>query len=295
MTLSKTATLAQYLAPGSKVDWGDIIPACEISNPSPYLQANSYFFGHPRWAKNYFEASHRDDAFKARWLAAAGSWDNKIVVEIGCGPGNVYATLGGSPRLLIGVDVSRGALEMARQVGYTPLLADAHNLPFISGFADIVAANAVVHHCDDMPKVLAEAARLVRPGGVLITDMDPQFTARNLKGLSLLLWNARTPVYERISRNYYLSRQERIERLATETHNGPGDGVIPKLYYETLEPLGFTVKLYFHNETIGAEALQGNYGRSHWRMRLLQRLSGINPDSAEAALSVLCIAKRNEV
>ncbi len=28
-------------------------------------------------------------------------------VDIGCGPGNLYATLGGSPKLLIGVDISR--------------------------------------------------------------------------------------------------------------------------------------------------------------------------------------------
>lgn len=46
------------------------------------------------------------------------SWDNKIVVDIDCGPGKLYASIKGSQRVLIGVDVSRGALEMAQKIGY---------------------------------------------------------------------------------------------------------------------------------------------------------------------------------
>jgi len=92
-----------------------------------------------------------------------GSWDGKIVVDVCCGPGNLFASLGGSPRLVIGIDISKGGLQMAKQLGYIPILADAQHLPLASGFADIVTLNAALHHCDDMAKVLAEAARLVRP------------------------------------------------------------------------------------------------------------------------------------
>jgi ubiquinone/menaquinone biosynthesis C-methylase UbiE len=38
--------------------------------------------------------------------------------------------------MLIGVDISRNSLKMAQEVGYAPILADAHDLPFIDGFAD---------------------------------------------------------------------------------------------------------------------------------------------------------------
>ena len=41
---------------------------------------------------------------------------------------NLYATIGGTPQILIGV-ISQGALDRAMQLGYTPLLADAHDLP----------------------------------------------------------------------------------------------------------------------------------------------------------------------
>jgi ubiquinone/menaquinone biosynthesis C-methylase UbiE len=77
---------------------------------------------------------------------------------------------------------------MAEKIGYTPLLADAQNLPFISGFADIVAVNATLHHCDDMSKALVESARLVRTGGFLVIDHDPQLTAWDYKGLAMFFY-----------------------------------------------------------------------------------------------------------
>jgi SAM-dependent methyltransferase len=245
MLTGSPSILTQYLASDCNLNLSQgTIPTCKIPNHSPAIQANSYYFGHSEWAKNYFEACHRDDKFKARWRSAIGSWDNKVVVDIGCGPGNLYASLGGSPQVLIGVDVSYGALEMAQRIGYTPLLADAHHLPFIAGFADVVALNATLHHCDDMAQVLAQAARLVRPGGILVTDHDPQRTAWDYKGIALFLWQMRLPWYRLIKRGGHASAEEQKWSLAGEVHHKPGDGMTPDLYYQTLEPLGFTVKLY---------------------------------------------------
>lgn len=288
--------LNEYFPLENNIDrWNEGILICKIPNLTPGIQANSHYFGHPEWAKNYFTACHRDEKFIALWQAVISSWHGKIVVDIGCGPGNVYASLKescGEPELLIGVDVSYGALKMSQQLGYTPVLADAQNLPFISGFADIVIANACLHHCDDMAKTLGEAARLVRPGGFLITDHDPQRTAYQLRGLGGLLWNARLPIYRKIKRGGHSTNEEQFWGLRSEIHHKPGDGVTPKLYYQILEPLGFTVRLYPHNHTVGAEVLQGNYGRSSWKCRLAQILSGINPELPEAALSLMCVATR---
>lgn len=293
MAIHQSLDLSQYFIAGSNVRWCESgIPTVHIPDSSSALQANSYYFGHPEWAKGYFDACHRDEAFKARWRAATGSWDGKIVVDVGCGPGNVYASLGGCPRFLIGVDVSRGALEMAREIGYTPLLADAQALPLASGFADLVVVNATLHHCDDMAQALAEAARLVRPGGLLVSDHDPQRTAWNFKGIALLLWRARLPLYRLIKRGGHASVEEQTCALATEAHHRPGDGMTRQFYHQILEPLGFSVKLYPHNHTVGTEVFQGQLGQSSRKYRLGQRLSGINPDAPEAALSLMCVARR---
>jgi SAM-dependent methyltransferase len=293
MNIPAQSLLETYLVSDRSVKFIEDIATTSIPD-TPEIQANSYYFSHPVWAKTYFDACHRDAAFKQRWDAAAGSWDNKIVVDIGCGPGNLYANLSGTPKLLIGVDVARGALEMAQQIGYTPLLADAHNLPLISGFADIVAVNATLHHCQDMPKVLAEAARLVRPGGILVVDHDPQLSAWNYKGLGMLLYKLRLGfIYRFFLRDLYIPDEERKYALATEVHHHPGSGVMPALFEGVLKPMGFTVKLYPHNNNIGSDALSGVIGDPpHWRYRAGQYLSGINPYSPEAALSLMCVAVR---
>ncbi len=288
------STLELYLSPDASIFLNeDDLPATDIPNLSPSMKANSYFFGHPIWGKEYFETSHRHDIFRDRWQAATGSWDGKVVLDIGCGPGNLYATVGGSPEILIGVDISPGALKMAEQAGYIPLLADAQHLPLADACVDLVVANATIHHCDDMAKVLAEAARVLKPGGLLVTDKDAQSTALALNGLGLFLREIRFFFYRIIRSEYYLSPEYRNARQATETHNQkPGDGITPEVYYQTLEPLGFEVKIFPHNHDLGIEVLEGKIGRMSWKRRLAQRLSGIDPDTPESAQSIMCIATR---
>ncbi|WP_017324032.1 class I SAM-dependent methyltransferase [Synechococcus sp. PCC 7336] len=285
--------LAQYLQPWDRcITRASGIAKYPIANPSPALLANRYYFSRPEWAREYFEACHRNETFEARWRAALGSWDGKVVVDIGCGPGNLYATLGGKPELPIGVDVSEKTLEMAQEMGYAPLLADAHDLPLKSGFADVVALNATLHHCDNMPRVLSEAARLVRPNGLLITDCDPQQSAWNFRGLGWWLWRLRLPVYRCIQRGGHRSIEQQRWCEASEVHHRPGYGVTPSLFHQVLRPLGFDVQVVPHNHTVGVQALKGDCGRAASKYRWAQRLSGIDPDSVEAALSLMCIAKK---
>ena len=293
MQNTQFSELQQYHAADAAVDWQiEDIPQCPLNNLSSALQANIDYYENPQWVQGYFDHCHRDNYFKECWQAAMGSWDNKIVVDIGCGPGNLYATLGGSPKLLIGVDVSRTCLNMAKSIGYTPIQADAHKLPFISEFADVVAVNAALHHCDDMSAVLSEAARLVRPGGLLITDHDPQQSAWNWKGLGMALYKVRVPLYRLTSLGNFMTQEEHDAMIASETHHQPGKGVKKDFYYQILEPLGFEVKVYPHNHNLGTQVLQGNHGKADNKYRFSQWLSGIDSNSPEAALSLMCIAKR---
>lgn len=295
-SLTWKETLAPYLKDDAEVNWDNPdMPVCPVRNRTPGLEANVRYFGHPEWAPSYFKFVHRNENFRSRWSAATGPWDNKIVVDVGCGPGNVYATLQGKPKLLIGVDVSKGALDLARPVGYQTILADAQDLPFVSGFADIVVVNATLHHCDDMEKTLKEAARLVAPGGVLVTDHDPQFTAWNFRGLAKLAWNFRLTVYLWMQKGFHRSVEEQSVALASEIHHEPGRGLRPSLFEKILPPLGFDMKLCPHNHNVGESALRGDIGRSSRKYRLAQLFSGLNPNSSEAALSILCRAERRSL
>jgi SAM-dependent methyltransferase len=281
--------LEPYLKPNAGVQIFNGLAVAPIDFKNPYTRANAVYFDNHAWASGYFRACHRDDTFKDRWHSAIGSWNDKVVVDIGCGPGNLFATLGGKPKKLIGVDVSKVALGMAREIGYAPLQADAHNLPLVSECADIVALNATLHHCDEMVTVLGEAARLVRPGGVLICDHDPQLTAWDWRGLGMLLYKIRLPLYRLFQGHVW---EEQRHRMASETHHRPGHGVTPALFISILEPLNFDVKLCPHNNSSGAETFDLVMGRSKFKYRMGQILSGIDPDSTEGALSLMCIAVR---
>lgn len=311
LTTAPRSILSTYLAPNARIDTADrVLPAQlqatieldrlpailanQIDRWSPGMVANSSFFSDPEFGLKYFQLENSSKAFGRRWQAAIGNWDDKTVVDIGCGPGNLYAAVGGQPRSILGIDISHGALIHARELGYTPLLADAHDLPLRDGCADIVTLNAVLHHCDNMARVLAEAARLVKPGGLLITDEDPLARTATYRGLAWLVHAVRErfPMYWLPGRSIvYKTPYEQAWRLATEIHNSkPGDGVTPEMYRNTLEPRGFAVELYPHNHNVGDELFRGDPGKLGFKDALIQFLAG--KDAPPPPQSIACIARK---
>jgi len=281
-----------YLKPGIEIQERGNYLECPIIDPSEAIKANAYYFGNHEWAEEYLIYCHRDEAFKSRWTAAIGDWSNKVIVDIGCGPGNIFATLKGKPKLLIGIDVAPTSLELAAELGYLPVLADATNLPFKSGFADIVTLNAALHHCEDMEAVLKEAARLVKPGGLLITDHDPQRSAWNYKGIAKLLWIGRLYYYKIIGHGFHKTSDQQLWGLACEIHHKPGHGVTKEMFNSLLKPMGFNVNVFPHNHELGAEVLKGDKGKASFKYRLGNLLSGRNPNSDSSALSLMCVAEK---
>jgi SAM-dependent methyltransferase len=119
--------------------------------------------------------------------AAAGLVDpaGADVVDIGCGGGTylrAWHDLGAST--VTGVDSSRPILEEARAGhGHLPgvafQLGDAAATGLPDGCADVVFERALVHHVPDLGAVAAEAARVLRPGGILlIQDRTPEDVAQ---------------------------------------------------------------------------------------------------------------------
>lgn len=99
----------------------------------------------------------------------------KTILEMGCGSAPVsrwLQTVGAHP---VGFDLSMGMLDQARRIGertgiVVPLVqADASSFPFASASFDVVvSAFGAVAFVAEPDRVMAEAARVLRPGGQLL-------------------------------------------------------------------------------------------------------------------------------
>lgn len=103
------------------------------------------------------------------WL---GRWapDARTFLEVGSGTGGFIAALREQrPDVTArGVEPSAGAAELARARGVDVGPGTFEDLPADDASADVLLALDVLEHCADDAVALAEAARVVRPGGVLL-------------------------------------------------------------------------------------------------------------------------------
>ena len=98
--------------------------------------------------------------------------DVETLLDVGGGPGRASRPLD-VPRRLV-VDAAPGMLQQARSHGLEGVAGDATRLPFSDHAADAILIVDALHHIRDVPTVFAEAARVLRPGGVLvIREFDP--------------------------------------------------------------------------------------------------------------------------
>lgn len=94
------------------------------------------------------------------------------VLDLGCGTGHLTGRLCERfpDATVVGVDLSNGMLDRARQRDETSLLvrADAQQLPLPDASLDAVVCTESFHWYHDQQAAALEMARLLRPGGRLI-------------------------------------------------------------------------------------------------------------------------------
>lgn len=99
------------------------------------------------------------------------STDTARLLDAGCGAGALLAELAARGHA-VGIDVAAPAIAItARRGPYALAQADARDLPFQAGVFDAVMLCDVLEHIDDDARALMEAARVLRPGGVVIMTL----------------------------------------------------------------------------------------------------------------------------
>lgn len=169
-------------------------------------------------------------------LRAVASAPIESVLDVGTGTGSMLELLSSHIRRGIGVDVSPEMLAIARdRLERMPAhhcqvrLADLYRLPFRSatqetGF-DAALFHQVLHYLDDPQAAVAEAARVLKPGGrIIIADFAPH----ELEFLRTELAHRRLGFSDREVESWFAAAQlEPVSSLAiapSRGHAHPGEG-----------------------------------------------------------------------
>ena len=119
-----------------------------------------------------FAALHWLAASRAEHIPPAVSPD-ALLVDLACGGGLMAPHVARLGYRHVGVDLGLAGLQVARQHGVVPVRASVLAVPLADGCADVVVAGEVLEHVADDGQVIAECARLLRPGGTLVIDALP--------------------------------------------------------------------------------------------------------------------------
>lgn len=122
-----------------------------------------------------------DDSVEAAIQSALGTRPFEAFLDLGTGTGRLLEVLAPLYRRGVGIDASTAMLAVARAnldragVGHAQVrLGDIYNLALPRDSFDVVAIHQVLHYLDDPERAIAEAARVLRPGGrLLVVDFAP--------------------------------------------------------------------------------------------------------------------------
>ncbi len=114
-------------------------------------------------------------AVEAALLALVPETGVGRLLDIGTGTGRLLELLASRVAHAMGIDASKAMLALARtrlaRAGLSHCgvrLADMYRLPFADGVFELAVLQMVLHYAEDPAGVVAEAARVLRPGGTLI-------------------------------------------------------------------------------------------------------------------------------
>lgn len=153
----------------------EAVKAQRAEEAEAYFRANA-----PRWHE--IRSLHVDEAeVEAALLNLAGLAQIDEFLDIGTGTGRILEIFAPRVRRGLGVDQSREMLAVARAMLEQNKLrhcqvrqADMYALPLPDGGTDFIAIHQVLHFAETPALAVAEAARLLRPGGrMAVVDFAP--------------------------------------------------------------------------------------------------------------------------
>ncbi len=160
---------------------------------------NSWYddLGDAWWDRNGpMRALHEVNPVRLEYfLGVLGDVAGRRVLDLGCGGGLMTEAYARAGAHAVGIDISRPSLGAARRHALSEsiassryLAARAEALPFPDACFDAVCSADSLEHVDDLFAVLAEAERVLRPGGLFVFDT----VNRTWMSKLIMIWAAQT-------------------------------------------------------------------------------------------------------
>ena len=142
--------------------------------PDPHRAETLLAFSDARYRDAFWPGRRYEDMCDRIALRAMLPPSGQRLVDIGAGYGRLADEYAGYGEVVL-VDISEALLNAARQrlaadPRYRIVAADAFSLPFPDASMDAAVCVRVAHHFQDPRPAIAEFARVLRPGGVLVFE-----------------------------------------------------------------------------------------------------------------------------
>ena len=102
------------------------------------------------------------------------------VLELGCGTGLILARVAEIAEKAVGIDLSEGMAQQARDRGLDVHIGSVCDLPFEDDEFDLTYSFKVLAHVPDIDAAVREAVRVTRPGGHLLLEFYNPWSLRYL-------------------------------------------------------------------------------------------------------------------
>jgi SAM-dependent methyltransferase len=142
-------------------------------------QAVSLLRDYSSQARTYDETRAASPSVLGPLREALAGAPGRRLVDIGGGTGNYAKALRDEGWDPLVVDREPAMLARAAAKGLETVEADAQRLPLPDACADAAMLVSMLHHVDDKPAAIAEAKRILKPGGRLVLMV---FTREDLAG-----------------------------------------------------------------------------------------------------------------
>jgi SAM-dependent methyltransferase len=201
------------------------------------------------------------------------------VLDLGCGDGH-FAEMCFDRRLDVGLDPWHGPIQEAGRRQFYHLLAEADggSMPFPEACFASAISNSVLEHIPEVEKVLAEAARVLKPGAPFVLCVPNQRFNDRLSITRLLekfrlkpLANLYRAFFTRISRHRHLDGAE-VWKVRLEQA-----GFVVERWWDYFPPRALAVLEWGHYFGLPALVTRRLFGRwilvpARWNLAWIHRM-----------------------